>query len=284
MSRFRAAGNYIEVLKPRETLLLTFIGVCASIIAAGGNPAPGRLGLALIAIAVGSAGTNGLTNYLDRRVDALMERTRKRALPSRRIYPPEKVLPLTIGLTLLGLALAWMLNPIASAFGLLGVTAALVLRKTVACPFLGSVSGLSPVMVGWLVFQPTFGWDILILALFIVIWVPLHVWSVMVGNRQDYLGAGLRYFPLSLEPRQATRSLLLLSILLYPASVAFYFVSHLHWTYIVTANILGIAMILASVRSATSQSPRDAWRVYKLTAFPYLGLIFLAMIIGLWVK
>jgi len=102
--------KYIEVLKPRESCLITFIGLCAAIIAGAGFPPIGKLLLVLITILLGSAGVNGLTNYLDRDVDARMLRTRHRALPSKRIYPAEKVLPLTIGLVVIGLALAWQLR------------------------------------------------------------------------------------------------------------------------------------------------------------------------------
>jgi len=62
--------------------------------------------LIALTILLASAGANGLTNYLDRDVDARMQRTKHRALPSKCIYPPEKVLPLTIGLVIVGLALA----------------------------------------------------------------------------------------------------------------------------------------------------------------------------------
>lgn len=53
--------DYIDVLKPRETFLLTFIGVCSAIIAAGGYFRSESIALALIAIGLGSAGCNGLT-------------------------------------------------------------------------------------------------------------------------------------------------------------------------------------------------------------------------------
>ena len=66
----RSIGKYIEVLKPRETSLLTFIGVCAAVVAAGGRPPISLLFIALTAIALGSGGCNGITNYLDREVDA----------------------------------------------------------------------------------------------------------------------------------------------------------------------------------------------------------------------
>ena len=77
--------NYIEVLKPRESSLLTFIGLCTAIIAGEGYPPLDRLLLAGVTILLASAGANGLTNYLDRNVDAQMQRTRNRALPSKRI-------------------------------------------------------------------------------------------------------------------------------------------------------------------------------------------------------
>jgi protoheme IX farnesyltransferase len=76
--------NYFEALKPRETFLITFLGISSSVIA-GGWGEWGRITIAGISILLGSAGVNGLTNYLDRELDAKMERTRRRPLPSKRI-------------------------------------------------------------------------------------------------------------------------------------------------------------------------------------------------------
>ncbi len=83
----RVAKDYIEVLKPSASILLTFIGVCAAIIAADGRLSLRFLFIALT-IFIASAGANGLTNYLDCGLDARMLRTRHRALASKRIYPP----------------------------------------------------------------------------------------------------------------------------------------------------------------------------------------------------
>jgi len=94
-SSYIKVRDYFEILKPRETSLLTFIGICAAIIAGSGHTPLDKLLLVLFVLLLGSAGANGLTNYLDRNVDAKMLRTRHRALPSKRIYPAEKVLPLT---------------------------------------------------------------------------------------------------------------------------------------------------------------------------------------------
>ena len=91
--------------------------------------------LAGITILLASAGANGITNYLDRHVDARMERTRKRALAAKRIEPAEKVLPLVIGLIIVGLVLAWYLHPLSFLADLIGTSAAAFWRKRVTCVF-----------------------------------------------------------------------------------------------------------------------------------------------------
>ena len=274
--------NYIEVLKPRESSLLTFIGVCAAFIAGNGQPPINILLLVAVTILIASAGANGLTNYLDRDFDAKMRRTRHRALPSRRIYPPQKVLPLTIGLVIAGLVLAWQLHPFAFAADLVGTMIAATWRKRLTCVFpQGAVAGCAPVLMGWFAIRPVFGWEILLLCLLIVFWLPLHVWSVMISNRDDYLGAGLNFFPMSVGVKKAVMVILLFALVLYVVSIALYFVGGFGWLYLALANLLGIMMLYASGRLMISNASKDAWRLYKLSSFPYLGLIFLAMCIDI---
>lgn len=280
---YKIVRDYVEVLKPRETSLLTFIGVCAAIIAGEGHLPLDKLLFVLIVILLGSAGINGLTNYLDRDVDARMQRTRHRALPSKRIYPAEKVLPLTIGLVIIGLVLAWQLHLFCFISGLVGTVAAIIWRKRWTCIFpQGILASCAPVLIGWFAIEPTFSWQILLLCILIAVWLPLHLWSVMIANREDYLGAGINYFPMSRGVREVIKVLLVLSLALYVASIALYFVGSFAWLYLVLANLLGGALLYTSSRLMISTSSQSAWRLYKLSAFPYLGLIFLTMCLDIW--
>jgi protoheme IX farnesyltransferase len=274
--------DYITVLKPVETSLLTFIGICSTIIAAASYPSVKVFFLALIALLLGSAGSNGLTNYLDRDVDARMTRTSNRALPSKRIDPPQKSLPLIIGLILIGLALAWILHPLCFLVGLIGVIASSVWRKTISCTFLGIVAGCAPVLIGWFAVSPALDTRVLLLCGLVAIWTPIHVWNVMLANRQDYLGAGLSYFPLNWQVKDVVKILFGLSILLYIISMLIYLAADFHLLYLIVANILGALMIYSSARLLFSKTSIAAWRVYKLSAFPYLGIIFLAMPLDIW--
>lgn len=283
--RFKTLQNYLEVLKPRASILLTFIGFSAAIIAADGHPPLSRLLLVAVAILSGSAGANGLTNYLDRDVDARMQRTRHRALPSKLIEPPEKVLPLTIGLVVIGLALAWQLHPLSFSFGTIGTVAALVWRKRATCVFpQGMLAGSAPVLVGWFAIKPAFSWEILLLSLLIAVWLPLHVWSVMMANREDYIAAGLTYFPMSREVKEAVRVLPVFSLVLATAAITLYFIGAFTLLYLVVASLLSILMFYASARLVVSGASPDAWKLYKLSAFPYLGLLFLAMCLDIWLS
>ncbi len=274
--------DYVSVLKPSATALLTFIGGGATIISAGVHLQANILALAVMSISLGSAGCNGLTNYLDREVDSRMRRTFNRALPSGRISPPQKVLPLIIGLIVIGLALAWVLHPLCFLFGLMGVIAATIWRKTISCTFLGVVAGCSPVLIGWFAATPVFGINILLICSLVAVWIPIHVWSIMIANREDYLSAGLSYFPLNLPIKDVVKIIFALSILLYLVSIFVYFVLDFDLLYLVVANILGLLMIFANARLLFSTTSTAAWQVYKLSAFPYLGIIFLTMCLDTW--
>jgi len=220
---------------------------------------------------------------LDRHVDARMQRTKNRALPARRIYPPQKVLPLTVGLVITGLALAWLLHPFAFLAGLGGTLAAATWRKKITCVYpQGTLASCAPILMGWFAVRPEVNWELLLLCVLIALWLPLHVWSLIIANREDYLQAGLSYFPISCQVKSSVKYLLGFSLLLYAASIALYFVGSFSWLYLVLVNLLGIMMVYASTRLVISGTTKDSWRLYKLSAFPYLGLIFFVMCLDIW--
>lgn len=281
--RGRSLLDYITVLKPRETVLLTFIGVCSAIIAGQGSASWNVLLLALAAVGIGAAGANGLTNYLDRHVDARMTRTHLRALPARRIMPARKALVWSLFLIAVALTLAWFLHPLCFVFGLCGTIAASVFRKRVMCVIQGGIAGCAPVAIGYVGVAQRLDLTLLFLCILIAVWIPLHVWSVMIANREDYLQAGVAYFPVTWKAKDAVKVLMALSIMLYAASIALWAVGQFGWLYFAVANALGAAMVYANCNLVRSVASRDAWRVYKLSAFPYLGVIFTVLCLSFWV-
>ena len=281
----RGIFPYIRVLKPRETVLLTFIGVCAGLVAGAGveHFETWRIVLATLALLLGNGGTNGLTNYIDRNLDAKLERVRHRPLPSKQIDPPWKMLPWAIGLVIAGLIIAWFLHWMCFTFAAVGVVVAITFRKKVTCVFpQGALAGCAPVFIGYTAISEDVDLTLLFLCLLITIWIPLHVWSLMISHRDDYKQAGIKYFPISLEVKDSVKILPVLAVLLFAASIALYFEGNFDLIYLLTACIMGILTILSTARLIYGKLSSASWKIYKLTAFPYLGILFLAMVLDKW--
>ncbi|MFA5374590.1 MAG: UbiA family prenyltransferase [Dehalococcoidia bacterium] len=281
----RGIFPYIRVLKPRETVLLTFIGLCSGLVAGASieHFEIGRILLATLALLLGNGGTNGLTNYIDRDLDARMERVRHRPLPSKQIDPPQKMLPWAISLVIAGLIIAWFLHWLCFTFAAAGVIVAITFRKRVTCVFpQGALAGCAPVFIGYTAISKDVDLTLLFLCLLITIWIPLHVWSLMISHRDDYRQAGITYFPLSLEVKDSVKMLPVLAVLLVALSLALYFVGHFHWLYLATACFMGILTITSTTRLIYRKLSSESWKIYKLTAFPYLGILFLAMALDVW--
>jgi protoheme IX farnesyltransferase len=80
--------NYVTLTKPRIMSLLVLTSVCAMIAAAGGDPAPLRLGALVIGGALACGGASALNHVLDRDIDRLMgPRTASRPVAAGRISP-----------------------------------------------------------------------------------------------------------------------------------------------------------------------------------------------------
>jgi len=278
-----AIANYLEVLKPLPSALLALIGFTAAVISGDGFLSP-RLALVFVTVLIAAAGANGLTNYLDRSIDARMRRTCLRVLPSGAISPPGKVLPLILGLIALGLGLAWYLNPYVFIADASGTLVAATWRKKVTCVYpQGVLASCAPVLMGWLAVSRSLSWELLLICLLVATWLPLHVWSVNIAHRDDYLRAGISYFPLNLEVKDSVKLFPAFALALYAVSLALYFVGGFSWLYLTLANVLGAVMVYAVVRLALSRAASHAWRLYRLSAFPYLGAIFLVMCLDIWI-
>ena len=104
----------------------------------------------------------------------------------------------------------------------------------------------------------------------------------MIANRQDYLGAGISYFPVNREPGRVVKLLLALSLALCAASIAIHFVGAFSWLYTMFASLLGAVLLYTSLRLLISTSSENSWKLYKLSAFPFLDLLFLGMCLDIW--
>jgi len=266
----------LRLLKLRETALLTLIGACAAIIAKPDPIAWTQFGVIFAALLSGSAGANGLTNYLDRHVDALMHRTQGRMLPSGLVNPKLALLWCLILVTT-GLTLALTLHLYCFVAGLVALASAVIARKTWATHFLGSVASNGPIFVAWFAVDPSLSSSLILIGSIIAIWVPLHVWNLMIAFRNDYKRANVNIFPIHYQVSYTRWISLVLAGCLWINGNLIWFVTPFGALYGVVANALGILMFVACMKMITDANSVASYRIFKLSTYPFLGITFLAL-------
>ncbi|MGD8638946.1 MAG: protoheme IX farnesyltransferase, partial [Nitrosopumilaceae archaeon] len=195
---------YYELTKPKIWYLLVFTAFGAILTASniyGIEVSPATWALALFSVAAGSAAANTLTNYHDRDIDAIMERTKNRPLPSKRIFPAVKARNFGLALAGISLVLAFAISFTTTleqglwatafiAFGLANnvlVYSYALKRNSRTNIILGGLCGGAPPMVGWVAVTMSDLWTMgLAMAGLVFIWIPMHIWALTLHFKEDY--------------------------------------------------------------------------------------------------
>lgn len=275
----RRLGAYWAVLDPRSAALLTFTA-CASATVAGGLLTPARLAAITLALGLCALGARAVANYIDRDIDALMERTRSRPLPSGAI-PPARALGLGIALLAIGLlGVAWFgaLALVLTVLGLadnLVVYALLTKRSSPWSIVLGAPSGGAPAFVGYVAIAGRIDLTALFLLAFVLVWTPIHIWSLAIRSRDDYARAEVPMLPVTSGVCWSARCVGLASLVLAVLTLAFVIGSGTRLVAPIgaLATVLGMILVVGSLRLVQAPTAERAWKCFKLTA-PYLGGLF----------
>jgi protoheme IX farnesyltransferase len=282
--------SYVAVTKPPSVLLLVFTALVPMVVAAEGQSASLRLFLvAVVAITLGCAGANTLTCYIDRDIDALMERTRKRPIPAKRIYPPEKALYWGLLLTLLSLILAWTINFLSFVFMALGlldnvvVYSLLTKRRSPLNIIWGGFSGGLPALFGWAAVSNEINFTALLIATLVVLWIPNHIWNLAIFYSDDYKKVKVPMLPAVFDLTRTLRCIAATVLLMYLASIGLYFVGKFGWLYLGVALVFGLLISMGNMYLFFKPSRRNAWLMFKLSS-PYLFVLFAGMMADVWLR
>ena len=284
MSSFIRA--YFEVTKPRTVMLLSYVGIVAGIIAymIGGYVALDRLILSSIAIILGCMGTNAITCYIDRDIDAIMDRTKHRPIPRGAIRPPEKALYYGLSLVSIALILTILTGVLWSTLWLLfgvfivaGVYNAFLKRRNPLNIVIASPGGGAPIMVTWsAVTCEPISLAPLLMAALVVVWTPVHIWSLALKYREDYKKAKVPMLPVVFSERSAIRCIAATSMFLVVFTLLLGQILMKGLTYYVVMIPLNIALLILSFKLLYKPEKAIAWKLFKLTS-PYLALSFLML-------
>lgn len=292
---------YYELTKPKIWYLLVFTAFAAAITASNIYSIDISLAtwaLMIFGVAAGSAAANTLTNYHDRDIDAIMERTKGRPIPSGRITP-EKARD--FGLVLAGISLAcafaisytesfWqgILAGLFMAFGLadnIFVYSYLLKRRSWTNIILGGFSGGAPAMIGYVSVTTQGLWDLgLVMAALVFVWIPMHIWALTLHFKDDYNKVNVPMLTSTRSEKAAARIIAATTLMMVLFSVVPFFLTYEDGTsvmgsvYLYTAIASGILMIILSGWVIKKPTERASWTLFKFSS-PYLAVLFIALMV-----
>jgi protoheme IX farnesyltransferase len=280
-TRARAAA-YLALTKPRIIELLLITTVPPMVVAAHGLP-PLWLTLAtLVGGSLSAGGANAINCYLDRDIDEVMIRTRKRPLPAHKVSP---VNALTFGVALGLLAFGFLWATVNLLAATLTTTALLfyvlvytlwLKRRTPQNIVIGGAAGAMPVLVGWA--AVTGRVELPALALFAIVfyWTPPHFWALSMRYEREYAAARVPMMPVVYGREETAKHILLYSFLLLAMSLIFFSVARMGVIYLASALALNGVFIYWAIRVRRDPAPRVAWSLFRFSIY-YLALLFAAM-------
>ncbi len=279
-----SAADYLELTKPRITLLVVFTALVGFVMASPGPVSGGALAPALLGIALVAGGASALNMLLERDTDALMQRTRSRPLPTGRLRPAEALL---FGLALSGLGLgtlAWRARGLSAAVALVTWASYLFLytplkRRTSLSTLVGAVPGALPPVIGWAAARGDLEPGAYVLFAILFLWQVPHTLAIAWIYRDDYARGGLPVLPvLDPEGRLTGRQTVIHSLALLLVSLAPAVAGGAGSVYLVGAAALGTGLLAFALRLAVVRSVAAA-RALFLASVAYLPVLFLLLLV-----
>ena len=294
-SRGESVRAYVALTKPRIIELLLVTTVPAMVLAT--REVPGiQLGhwlwltiWTLVGGTLAAGSANAINCYIDRDIDELMTRTRRRPLPAHQVEPDKAVLfGLLLGVVSFAV-LAWFVNLLAAFLALLAigfyvvVYTILMKRTTPQNIVIGGAAGALPPVIGWAAVTGDVGVPALLLFALVFYWTPPHFWALSLRIRRDYAAAGVPMLPVVRGIPETTRQIALYTILMVAISLVLWAVARMGWIYLVAAVVLGAIFLRrawALWRQGASEegSTAGAIRLYRYS-ISYLTLLFAAIAI-----
>lgn len=271
--------DFLALTKPRVILMVLVTTSVGFYLGSQGPTDWFRLFQALLGTALAAGGTIALNQFIEREVDARMERTRRRPLPEGRLRPSE-ALRFGVAISVAGLVLLLAVSPL--AFLVTAATVGLYLfaytplkRRSPLCLIVGAVPGGLPPVTGWVAARGELGIEVWVLFGILFLWQLPHTLAIARLYREDYARGGIRLLPATngagAEGQTVAGCLGLLVVGLLPTLVGL-----TGQIYLFGALTLGVGLLGCGVVAALSPSLGAARRLL-FASLLYLPAVLILM-------
>ena len=253
--------GYVALTKPRIIELLLVTTVPTMIVAEQGMPPLWLIACTVLGGTLAAGGANAINMYVDRDIDALMERTKGRPLVTGAVTPRAA---LTFAITLEVIAFLFLWTTVNLLSAVLAVTACLfyvfvytlwLKRTSTRNIVIGGAAGAVPTLIGWSSVTGTLDWAPVVLFAIIFYWTPPHFWALAIRYRDDYAAADVPMLPAVVSVHRTAGRILAYTLLLWALTVAFSPVAGMGHLYLGSAIVLGAVFTWFALRLLRMPDP-----------------------------
>ncbi len=280
----RRVADFVSLTKPRVVTMVLLTTVVGFYLGSTGEV--DYLGMLATVLGTGLAagGTLTLNQYIERDLDARMERTKSRPLPDGRLLPLDALAFGTLLVTAGLLLLTFQVNAISGFVTALTVVTYLFMytplkRKTSLCSIVGAIPGALPPVTGWAAARGSVGVEAWVLFAILFLWQLPHSLAIAWLYREDYARAGMRLLPV-IEPdgRSTGRQVMVNCVALLAVGLLPTLLGLAGAAYIAVASVLGVGLLGFGVTLARTRTAAAArWMLFATLAYLPILLVVMAI-------
>jgi heme o synthase len=273
------------VMLTKPTIISLLLVTTAAPMYIAGRPDLWLLATVMLGGYLMAGGANAVNMYLDRDIDNVMTRTRRRPIPSGRMTP---LAVLSFGIVLAATAtwlFAFYVNVLTAALALGGfyfyvfIYTRWLKRTTPQNIVIGGAAGAFPPLVGWAAVTGRIDLTAVYLFLIVFYWTPPHFWALALNKQKDYGNARVPMAPLVWGERETMRQMFWYTIVLLVVTLLPVTYGAFGWIYGVSAALFGGLLLGGVVKMMRAKDwVKPAWWVYGYSLL-YLALLFVAMVV-----
>lgn len=276
--------DYIELCKPKVVALMLLTMVVGMFLAVPGGIAPSLFINSLIGVALCAGSAAAINHLLDRHIDAIMARTKKRPIARGRVRV-KQALTFAVIIGLVGLYILSVyvnqLTAILTFVTLIGyalIYTGYLKRVTPQNIVIGGLAGAAPPLLGWTAVTNQLDGQALLLVLIIFTWTPPHFWALAIYRFEDYKDAKIPMLPVTHGIAYTRLSILLYSILLFAVTLLPFAVGMSGLVYAIGATALSSRFLYWSWRLYRHHQPRIAMQTFRFSIL-YLMVLFILLLV-----
>ena len=273
--------NLIELSKVRIGFLVVTTTIIGFYLGAQGNIDYLLLSYTVIGTLLSSTGSSVMNNVFESESDKLMNRTKNRVLPTKKISINFAKF-LGISFIFSGLLILYLkVNPLTCILSLLTIFSYLFLytplkRKSWLNTSVGAIPGAIPPLGGWTAATNSLDWGGIAVFLILFFWQHPHFYSIAYMYKEDYKNAGLKMLPvIDNGVKRTVVHIFLHALILIPISTLPFFLGFSGRVYFVGAYILSNIYMLLCLPFILEQNEDNARLIFKTSIYYFPLLLFL---------